>query len=116
MSRFNNGQLITVKSRTKYTTYEYTYTSEFHGDVIILANINDKDNPYKDGHLLEISLKTSANSGMAHFIVGFKIDDDSELAIRKEIVRLAENEYYETSVNLAIEEEEKLENMFMEDN
>jgi hypothetical protein len=103
-----------IKAKTNYITYEFTYNSEEFQDVIIKAYI-DKNERDKDGkYLLNVSLKTSDNMGLEHFVVGYYIDNADEFIIRKEIMSLADRNYFDTSIDLALEDEGYLEMKFEE--
>jgi hypothetical protein len=83
-------------------TYEFSYETEEYGEIIITAFVEDK--------LLNIWLRTSDNMGLSHFVVGYNILNDSEEHIRKELIRLINAEYFDSSIELALEEENILEN------
>lgn len=94
-----------VRSIRSYTTYEFGIEVKNYGKVIFLANVRKEDN--KD--LLEISIKTRENAGMTHFAVGMFIDDVNEVAIKNEIERIIECNYFDDNISLAFKDEEKLE-------
>lgn len=105
LEKENNIKETKVKSIGSYTVYEFGVEIKNYGIIVFLANIKNENN--KD--LLEISLKTSVNSGTTHFVVGFYINDISELGIAKEIERLFEANYFDAELLLALKSEELLE-------
>ena len=105
-----------IKAKTNYTTYEFIYSvKEGFQDIIIKAYV-DKNDRDKDGkYLLNISLKTSDNMGLEHFVVGYYIDNVNEFTIRKEIMNLAESDYFDDDIELALDDENYLEMKLEED-
>lgn len=99
-----------LKNKTNYTMYEFIYSNELLGDVILLAH-TEKDK--EDKIWLNIWCKTHDRSGLMHFMVGFIIDNDSELLIRREVERLAECGYFDNSIDHSMEEEVMLEEIFI---
>lgn len=96
-----------IKNKDNYRIYEYIYDAPIYGNVILLAHARKKE----DENWLSIWLKTSDDMGFMHFIIGFKIEDDSELTIRRAVEYLtSENaEYLNDAIFLAFEDEGKLE-------
>lgn len=94
-----------VELKTSYAVFEFKVKIEDVGECIILANVVKDDG--KD--LLEISLKTSEDSGLVHFVVGMYIDDSSESGIKAEIARLVDANYIDNFLITALADEEILE-------
>lgn len=93
-----------LKNKANYKTYEYTYSTEVL-NAIIIAHVERE----MFGYILNIWLKTSENMGLIHFVTGFSVDDDSELSIRREVERLADCEYFDNVIDVALEDEARLE-------
>jgi len=101
-----------IKSKTNYITYEFAYSTEDYQDIIIKAYIDVSNKDENGKYLLEVSLKTSDNMGLEHFVVGYYINGSDEITIKKEIMRLADDDYFDSSIELALDDEEYLEIKF----
>lgn len=88
-----------IKSKQKYETYEYIYKTQEYGEIIISAYVENKDNK----KWLNVWLRTSDNMGLSHFVVGQEIEDASELNLLKMVKDMAEYNYFDTSIELALE-------------
>ena len=104
-----------IKSKTSYTTYEFIYSTEEYQDIIIKAYVDESVRDGCGNYLLEVSLKTSDNMGLEHFVVGYYIDGSDEITIKKEIMRLADDDYFDSSIELALDDEGCLEIKFEEE-
>lgn len=108
-----------IKPKTSYITHEYTYENEYYDGIIIKVYVDPRDRDKDGKYLLNISLKTSDNMGLEHFIVGYYINNASERTITEEVFSLAESEYFDDFIELALDDEyyleEKFEDGFNED-
>ena len=90
-----------VKLKTSYMVHEYEVIIKDIGACILLASIVKDDG--KD--LLEVSLKANERSRLVYFVVGYYIEDSSEIGIKSEVKKLVDNEYFNTFLLDALEDE-----------
>jgi hypothetical protein len=102
--------MAVVKNKTNYKVYEYIYSNELFGDVIILAHTEKN----KVGEIwLNVWCRSQENMGLMHFIISYPIDNDSELLIRKEVESMADSGYFDDFIDSAMDDEAILEEVFI---